>query len=217
MRIEGPTHTIYEETIVVSPKTEITNNGHTASCDGPKGSTGASILAALQETGQFFQTNWTGSAFGGITKINETESKNNNTWVMSLTAPESGSGPLATVSAIDYCQTVLPNHQHVLYAYIREPGAKHVLIMSGPSTAKVGVPATYTVPYAIDGSWVSDVSVDSIAYETVHKTFYGTNVGGPDVSVDITFPKAGTYNMKAHCAVGSYCVRSNHVVTVVTD
>ena len=33
MRIEGPTKTIYEKTIVASPQTSLTNNGHTAVCE----------------------------------------------------------------------------------------------------------------------------------------------------------------------------------------
>ena len=32
MRIEGPTKTIYENTIVASPKAFLTNSGHTARC-----------------------------------------------------------------------------------------------------------------------------------------------------------------------------------------
>lgn len=35
MRIEGPTKTIYEKTIVASPRLTLTNNGHTANCECP--------------------------------------------------------------------------------------------------------------------------------------------------------------------------------------
>ena len=35
MRIEGPTKTIYEKTIVASPELFLTNNGHTAKCEQP--------------------------------------------------------------------------------------------------------------------------------------------------------------------------------------
>lgn len=33
MRIEGPTKTIYEKTLVASPKAKLTNGGHTAECE----------------------------------------------------------------------------------------------------------------------------------------------------------------------------------------
>lgn len=33
MRIEGPTKTLFEKTIVVVAKTSLTNNGHTAKCE----------------------------------------------------------------------------------------------------------------------------------------------------------------------------------------
>ena len=35
MRIEGPTKTLYEKTLVASPMTFLTNNGHTAPCECP--------------------------------------------------------------------------------------------------------------------------------------------------------------------------------------
>lgn len=35
VRIEGPTKTIYEQTIVASSKAELTNGGHTAPCKSP--------------------------------------------------------------------------------------------------------------------------------------------------------------------------------------
>ena len=35
VRIEGPTNTIYEKTIVASPKTFLTNYNHTAACECP--------------------------------------------------------------------------------------------------------------------------------------------------------------------------------------
>ena len=55
MRIEGPTKTIYEKTIQASPQTKLTNNGHTATCNGtPKTAAGVTSLVALQETGQSF-------------------------------------------------------------------------------------------------------------------------------------------------------------------
>ena len=33
MRIEGPTKTISEKTIIASPKVSLSNNGHTAKCE----------------------------------------------------------------------------------------------------------------------------------------------------------------------------------------
>lgn len=57
MRIEGPTHTIYEQTLQASTQTTLTNNGHTAKCDGAGSETGVTSLTALAQTGQSFYTN----------------------------------------------------------------------------------------------------------------------------------------------------------------
>ena len=70
------------------------------------------------------------------------------------------------------------------------------------------------VPYAPEGVFVNDLSVDTTDGQSVYGEF-GAN-SGADASVSIKFTKAGTYNMKAHCPSGSACVRSNHVVTVVS-
>ncbi|KAF7982479.1 hypothetical protein HWV62_28050 [Athelia sp. TMB] len=85
MRIEGPTKTIYEKTIVASPKVSLSNSGHTAQCDGPKSAPGVTSLAALEESGQSFQSSnkpqrnpglqWIGNTFGEITKLGGTSSE----------------------------------------------------------------------------------------------------------------------------------------------
>ena len=104
--------------------------------------------------------------------------------------------------------------------------------MSGPKTAKVGqtvqcspsrisssvlanqISLTDEVPYAPAGTYVNDLSVDTTTGQRVHATF-GAN-SGPDASVSIKFTKKGSYNMKAHCLDTETCLRSNHVVTVVS-
>jgi hypothetical protein len=56
MRIEGPTKTIYEHTIVANAQTSLTVGGHTAKCNGtPKTAAGVTSLVALQQTGQYFE------------------------------------------------------------------------------------------------------------------------------------------------------------------
>ena len=57
MRIEGPTHTIYEETIEATTQTTLVNNGHSATCDGvPSVAADVTSLTALAQTGQYFYT-----------------------------------------------------------------------------------------------------------------------------------------------------------------
>ncbi|KAF7974452.1 hypothetical protein HWV62_12196 [Athelia sp. TMB] len=217
MRIEGPTKTIYEKTIVASPKTYLTNNGHTARCNGPKSAPGVTSLVALQETGQFFQSTWTGSTFGEITKLNGTSKNAEKEWVIAINnIANGGKGgiPIQNPNNGDYCDETIPNQQHLLYAFISDAGTTQPLIMSGPKTAKVGQTVHYEVPYAPDGTYVNDLTVDSTTGQRVHATF-GPN-SGPTASVPIKFSKKGTYNMKAHCVSTTSCLRSNHVVTVVS-
>ncbi|KZP18805.1 hypothetical protein FIBSPDRAFT_863383, partial [Athelia psychrophila] len=58
MRIEGPTKTIYEQTINPTVENTLTNNGNTATCNGtPKTAAGVTSLVALQATGQYFEAN----------------------------------------------------------------------------------------------------------------------------------------------------------------
>ncbi|KZP08340.1 hypothetical protein FIBSPDRAFT_874620 [Athelia psychrophila] len=87
--------------------------------------------------------------------------------------------------------------------------------MSGPATAKVGSTVEYTIPYAPDGTYLNDLSVDTTTGQTVSGEYTGAGDSSTS-SIPITFTKAGTYSMKAHCPSGSACVRSNHVVTVVS-
>ncbi|KAF7966852.1 hypothetical protein HWV62_36707 [Athelia sp. TMB] len=86
--------------------------------------------------------------------------------------------------------------------------------MSGPKTAKVGKTVHYEVPYAPAGTYVNDLSTDTTTGQRVHATFGPGS--GPTASVSIKFKKKGTYNMKAHCASTTSCLRSNHVVTIVS-
>ncbi|KZP28736.1 hypothetical protein FIBSPDRAFT_852453 [Athelia psychrophila] len=86
--------------------------------------------------------------------------------------------------------------------------------MSGPATAKVGSTVEYSIPYAPDGTYLNDLSVDTTTGQTVSGEYTGGD--SSTSSISIKFTKAGTYNMKAHCPSGSACVRSNHVVTVVS-
>ena len=70
------------------------------------------------------------------------------------------------------------------------------------------------VPYAPEGTYVNDLSVDTTTGQSVYAEFgANTNLNS---TVSIKFTKKGTYNLKAHCPSGSACVRSNHVVTVVS-
>lgn len=71
-----------------------------------------------------------------------------------------------------------------------------------------------SIPFALDGTYVNDLSQDTTTGQKVYGEFSGS--GAEDSTVSIKFTKAGTYNMKAHCPSGSACVRSNHVVTVVS-
>ncbi|KAF7966363.1 hypothetical protein HWV62_38937 [Athelia sp. TMB] len=216
MRIEGPTKTIYEKTIVASPELFLTNNGHTAKCNGPKTSPGVTSLVALQETGQFFQSKWTGTTFGEITKLNGTSNNADKQWVVAINnIANGGKGgiPVQNPNNGEYCSQTIPNLQHLLFAFVSDVGTQP-LIMSGPKTAKVGQTVQYTVPFAPSGTYVNDLSVDTTTGQRVHATFSGNS--GPDSSVSIKFTKKGSYNMKAHCLDTETCLRSNHVVTVVS-
>ncbi|KZP16727.1 hypothetical protein FIBSPDRAFT_865697 [Athelia psychrophila] len=75
-------------------------------------------------------------------------------------------------------------------------------------------PLADTVPFAPSGTYVNDLSVDTTTGQRVHATF-GSN-SGPNSAVSIKFTKKGSYNMKAHCVDTETCLRSNHVVTVVS-
>ncbi|KAF7979893.1 hypothetical protein HWV62_40687 [Athelia sp. TMB] len=214
MRIEGPTKTIYEKTIVASPQASLTNNGHTAVCNGtPKTAAGVTNLEALQQTGQYFETSWNGSTFDGITKINGTSNSADRQWGSLYNNIENGI-ILQDGAAGDYCSETIDNLQHFLFAYFGDIDDTTFLEMSGPKTASVGSTAQYVIPYAPEGVFVNDLSVDTTDGQSVYGEF-GAN-SGADASVSIKFTKAGTYNMKAHCPAGSACVRSNHVVTVVS-
>jgi len=220
VRIEGPTHTIYEKTIVASAKASLTNNGHTAPCQGPSGKHGVTSLVALSETGQFFKTSFGGGTFTGVTEINKTANNSpnypNHEWFVALNdEANGGQGGFPTESGTDFCDTIIPDKQHLLFAYIPSTGVDQALIMSGPATAKVGQTVQYEVPFAPKGTYVNDLSQDDTTTgQRVRATFAAT--GGSTASVSITFKNKGTYNMKAHCPDGSSCLRSNHVVTVVS-
>ncbi|KAF7971148.1 hypothetical protein HWV62_21958 [Athelia sp. TMB] len=219
MRIEGPTKTIYEKTIVPSPKASLTNNGHTAKCNGPKSAPGVTSLVALQETGQFFESTWTGKTFGQITKLNGTTNNANNQWAALINNINSD-GLGAVIQQDPGDGSVFPSFQpdkwHFLFAFFGDIYDAQFLILSGPKTASVGQTVQYKVPYAPDGTYVNDLSVDTTTGQKVYAQF-GANTG-LDSTVGIKFTKKGTYNMKAHCpsGTGSYCIRSNHVVTVVS-
>ncbi|KAJ7105422.1 hypothetical protein C8R43DRAFT_1046824 [Mycena crocata] len=223
MRIEGPTKTILEKTIFPAPETSLTVSGHTAKCDGtPKTAAGITSLVALQQTGQFFEAEWNGTTFGAPTKINGTSNKADQslTWgSLFNNIGNAGTGGIVLQGGSgnvfdDFCFQTLPNLQHFLFAYFGDIDETQFLIMSGPKTATVGSAVQYSVPFAPDGTYVNDLSVDTTTGESVHGVFEGDN--GQDGKVSITFTKAGTYNMKAHCPAGAACVRSNHVVTVVS-
>ncbi|KZP14000.1 hypothetical protein FIBSPDRAFT_868725 [Athelia psychrophila] len=228
MRIEGPTKTIYEKTIHPTVEKTLTNNGHTAKCNGtPKTKAGVTSLVALQQTGQFFKANWNGKTFGGITKINGTSNSADKQWgsIFNNAANGGTNGGGIILQGYDdgtdtefdeFCYQTLPNGQHFLFAYFGDIEETNFLIMSGPKTAKVGVPVEYAVPYAPRGTYVNDLSVDTITGESVHGSVRRGRGGSASTAVSIEFTKAGTYNMKAHCPSGSACVRSNHVVTVVS-
>ncbi|KZP18806.1 hypothetical protein FIBSPDRAFT_863384 [Athelia psychrophila] len=87
--------------------------------------------------------------------------------------------------------------------------------MSGPATAKVGSTVEYSALFSPDGTYLNDLSVDTTTGQTVSGEYTGAGDSSTS-SIPITFTKAGTYSMKAHCPSGSACVRSNHVVTVVS-
>ncbi|KZP14001.1 hypothetical protein FIBSPDRAFT_1049059 [Athelia psychrophila] len=226
MRIEGPTKTIYEKTIYPTIEKTLTNNGHTATCNGtPKTAAGVTSLVALQETGQFFKANWNGKTFGGITKINGTTNSADKQWGSIFNNAANGGtngggivlqgdGDGTDTEFDEFCYQTLPSGQHFLFAYFGDIEETNFLIMSGPKTAKVGVSVEYEVPYAPSGTYVNDLSVDTTTGQKVYGS--STGDGSATTSISIKFTKAGTYNMKAHCPSGSACVRSNHVVTVVS-
>jgi len=218
MRIEGPTKTIYEKTIVAVAKTSLTNNGHTAKCNGtPKTAAGVTNLVALQQTGQFFISDWNGTTFGEVTKLNGTSNNDQKQWGSLFNDGNGGIGLQGYDSTTweTYCYQTLPNLQHFLFAFFGDYDETQFLIMSGPKTATVGQTVQYTVSYAPAGTYVNDLSVDGTTTgQRVRGTF--TSDAGENGSVSIKFTKAGSYNMKAHCPSGTACVRSNHVVTVVS-
>ncbi|KZP27872.1 hypothetical protein FIBSPDRAFT_853054 [Athelia psychrophila] len=226
MRIEGPTKTIYEKTIYPTIEKTLTNNGHTATCNGtPKTKAGVTSLVALQETGQFFEADWNGKTFGGITKINGTSNSADKQWGSIFNNAANGgtngggiilqgSDDGTNTEFDDFCYQTLPSGQHFLFAFFGDIDDTNFLIMSGPKTAKVGATVKYEVPYAPSGTYVNDLSVDTTTGQKVYGSVTGD--GSATTSISIKFTKAGTYNMKAHCPSGSACVRSNHVVTVVS-
>jgi len=221
MRIEGPTKTIYEETIVPSPAASLTNNGHTARCDGLTSTPGVTSLTALQQTGQFFESSWNGTNFGSITKINGTSNNATDQWgVLINDVTSDGGGTFVLEGAdnyddpeYDYCTFVLPNKQHMLYAFFGDIDSTNFMFMYGPSTAKVGVTVEYTVLNTLKDAYINDLSEDTTVGQRVYAWF---NSAAAIDTHQITFTEAGTYNLKAHCPAGSACVRSNHVVTVVS-
>jgi len=223
VRIEGPTKTIYEKTIYPTPETSLTLSGHTAKCNGtPKTAAGVTSLAALQQTGQYFETEWNGTTFGAPTKINGTSNKADQRLTWGSLFNNIGNAGLGGIILqgyedgvyADYCFQTLPNLQHFLFAYFGDIDETQFLIMSGPKTATVGSTVQYSVPFAADATYVNDLSVDTTTGQSVYGVFGSDN--GQNATVSIKFTKAGTYNMKAHCPAGSACVRSNHVVTVVS-
>ncbi|KZP23998.1 hypothetical protein FIBSPDRAFT_1042550 [Athelia psychrophila] len=219
MRIEGPTKTIFEQTIYPTVQNTLTNNGHTATCNGtPKTAAGVTSLVALQQTGQYFEAKWNGSTFGGITKLNGTSNTAPNLWHSLFNNNANGGTDGFTQQGAGYeyyCSQTLPSGQHFLFAYFDDIDETNILIMSGPKTATVGSTVKYAVPYARGSTYVNDLSVDTTVGQSVYGEYSGDN-DNADSTVSITFTKPGTYNMKAHCPTGSACVRSNHVVTVVS-
>ncbi|KAJ7189361.1 hypothetical protein GGX14DRAFT_485142 [Mycena pura] len=240
VRIEGPTKTIYEQTIVASSVSSITASGHTAVCNGsPKVAAGVTSLEVLAQTGQFFEADFNGTTFGFVTKINGTTNSAAAQWGTIINNAPNGGGIIlqgvddgTNTEYQDFCFTTLPNDQHMLYAYFGDIDDTNFLFMSGPATAKVGQTAqcgysyfldyfrsllpSDTVPFVEEGAYVNDLSQDNASGARVDATFPAGSSSSSTASVSITFHAAGTYNMKAHCPTGSACVRSNHVVTVVS-
>ncbi|KZP13589.1 hypothetical protein FIBSPDRAFT_869100 [Athelia psychrophila] len=225
MRIEGPTKTLYEQTMYPTIKNTLTNSGHTKTCNGrPNTAAGVTSLVALQETGQYFETQWNGTDFGGITKLNGTSnSLNPFGWWGALFNNVADGGTFVVQGSDDgigkspydeFCYQTLRNGQHFLFAYFGDVDQSIYLVMTGPATAKVGSTVQYSIPYTLDGTYVNDLSVDTTTGQRVYGKYTGKQVATSKIS--IKFTKAGTYNMKAHCPAGSDCVRSNHVVTVVS-
>ncbi|KZP28734.1 hypothetical protein FIBSPDRAFT_885583 [Athelia psychrophila] len=226
MRIEGPTKTIYEQTIHPTVEKTLTNNGHTATCNGtPKTAAGVTSLVALQETGQFFVADWNGATFGDVTKLNGTSNSDANQWGSIFNNAANGgvnggglilqgNGDGTNTEYDDFCYQTLPSGQHFLFAYFGDFDDTNFLIMSGPKTAKVGSTVEYSIPHAPAGTYLNDLSVDTTTGQTVSGKYTGSD--SSTSSISIKFTKAGTYSMKAHCPSGSACVRSNHVVTVVS-
>ncbi|KZP13588.1 hypothetical protein FIBSPDRAFT_869099 [Athelia psychrophila] len=229
MRIEGPTKTLYEKTMYPTIKNTLTNNGHTKTCNGtPDTAAGVTSLVALQETGQYFEAQWNGTDFGAVTKLNGTSNseKPHGQWASvfnnAANTGANGGGLILQGSDDDigedaydqFCYQTIPDGQHFLFAYLDDFEASIFLIMSGPKTATVGSTVQYSIPYTLNGTYVNDLSVDTTTGQTVYGEYIGEQI--PTSSISITFTKAGTYNMKAHCPSGSECIRSNHVVTVVS-
>ncbi|KAJ7060832.1 hypothetical protein C8F01DRAFT_1141010 [Mycena amicta] len=224
MRIEGPTKTIYEKTIVASSVSSITASGHTAVCNGsPKVAAGVTSLEALAQTGQFFEADFNGTTFGYVTKINGTTNSAAKQWGTLINNAPNGGGLIlqgvddgTNTEYQDFCFTTLPNDQHMLYAYFGDFDDTNFMFMSGPATAKVGQTVQYVVPFAEDNAYVNDLGQDGASGQRVFAQFPVGSSSNSTASVSITFPAAGTYNMKAHCPTGSACLRSNHVLTVVS-
>lgn len=183
---------------------------------------------------------WNGTTFGGITKINGTSNSDPNLWHSifnnNANGGTNGGGFIQQGTGYDYfCYQTLASGQHFLFAYFDDIDETVILIMSGPKTATVGstvectstllvylplfiqhvLVCTDAVPYARGNTYVNDLSVDTTVGQSVYGEYTGDD-DNADSTVSITFTKPGTYNMKAHCPTGSACVRSNHVVTVVS-
>jgi hypothetical protein len=223
MRIEGPTHTIYEETLQATSQEWLTNNGRSFHCNGtPNTTAGVTSLEALQQAGQYFDVDSNGLTYGYVTLINETANNADDQWgVIFNNWAEDGSLILQGVDDgtnteyESFCYQTLENDQHMLYAFFGDFDDTDFIFLTGPATASVGETVTYTTTYAPPGSWLNDLSTDAtLDGQRVYAEIDSSH--GDTWTATITFTEAGSYNLKAHCAADTACVRSNHLVTVVS-
>jgi hypothetical protein len=203
LRIEGPTSTLYEGPLTTDVRPfHYTGDATMHECDGTSGTGGTSptpvvtrgtLMAAaidggLQANGTWFSF---GPSFDTVAGQNVAFDAATNNYLV-----EYDQGTVATTGA---CSDPIGDGEEVLFAY--GDGSQMALSLTGPATVDLSRPARLVVRNAADNAGQAGATVRGATSDA-------------DGVAMVTFPRTGTYTVKAQ-KPGT--IRSNAVTICVHD
>ncbi len=204
VRVEGATATIFEGPVLTYGHSVSTTSGGTHHCDGTNNGAnptpGPTATAALDDAAASAAFTWDGTFSAGfddyfVTRIGPDTQTATQFWGVLLNYQ---------FTPVGGCQQRVGFGDKVLWAFDAF-SKSHFLKMTGPITARVGVPITVTVKDGQNGSPISGATVGPIGNT-------GTATTNASGQAQVTFPTRGLKRVKAERADS---IRSNALTVLV--